>query len=175
MPPLVADDHARGPADAPLVVVHYGDYDCPHTRKSSEILRALEGELGVPMRYVFRHFPLRRLHANAQVLSEISEAAATLGSFWEAHDRLMGHHQGRGPMELLDDLRAVGVDVDAIRQRLDSAPVVERIERDVKGGVGAGVHTVPTWFFNGVLWDGHYDLATLAERARMALAEHDAG
>jgi len=170
MPPLVADDHARGPADAPLVVVHYGDYDCPHTRKSSEILRALGGELGVPMRYVFRHFPLRRLHANAQTLSEVAEAAATLGSFWETHDRLMGHHQGRGPLELLEDLRVLGIDVDAVRQRLGSAAVVERIERDVKGGGAAGVHTVPTWFFNGMFWDGHYDAPVLAERARLALA-----
>jgi protein-disulfide isomerase len=169
VPPVTADDHARGPVDAPLVVVQYGDYDCPHTRKSSESLRALEGDLGVPIRLVFRHFPLRHLHPNAQAFAEIAEASAAVGSFWEAHDQLMGHHRGRGPLELLDDMRALGVDVDAVRQRLGSAAVVERIERDVKAGAGAGVHTTPTWFFNGMFWDGHYDAATLAERARLAL------
>jgi Na+:H+ antiporter, NhaA family len=170
MPPLVSDDHSRGPVDAPLVIVQYGDYDCPHTRASSSIVRALEGEAGVPVRFVFRHFPLRHLHANAQILSEIAEAAGTLGFFWEVHDRLMGHRRRVDQQAAFDDLRAAHVDVDALRRLLGSAAIEERIERDVKGGRSAGVHSTPTWFFNGALWDGHYDGDTLARQARAALA-----
>jgi protein-disulfide isomerase len=170
MPPLEPEDHARGPADAPLLVVQYGDYDCPHTRVSGAVLRRLEGELGLPLRFVFRHFPLPHLHANAQFLSEIAEAAGSLGHFWEVHDRLMARRRGIEREDAFADAQASGIDVETLRPLLGSPAIEARIERDVKGGASAGVHSTPTWFFNGVVWDGHYDLATLAERARAALA-----
>src|SRR4051794_22140785 len=111
LPPITDDDHVRGAAEPALTIVQYGDYDCPHTRASTPIIRSLIGALTVPVRFVFRHFPLRHLHANAQALSEIAEAAATLDHFWPTHDRLMGHRAGITQDDVLADLSAAHVDV----------------------------------------------------------------
>jgi protein-disulfide isomerase len=170
--PILADDHARGPADALLVIVQYGDYDCPHTRASASIIRAIKDELPTRPRFVFRHFPLRHLHANAQILSEIAESAATLGHFWDVHERLMGHQRGITQHDVLDDLRNASIDVEALQRLLGTAPITARIERDVQAGTAMGVHSTPTWFFDGARWDGHYDRDTLLGRVRAALASH---
>ena len=162
--PVTASDHVRGPANAPLTIVQYGDYDCPHTRRSTAIVHDLERALDVPVRFVFRHFPLRHMHANAQLLSEIAEAAAELGhDYWLVHERLMSHRQITQEA-VLADLAAAKLDVEAIQQRLGSKAIVDRVEADVVSGKASGVHSTPTWFFNGALWDGHYDADTLRSR-----------
>jgi protein-disulfide isomerase len=166
---VVGDDHIRGPSDALLTIVQYGDCDCPHTRASAAILTAIERRLDAPVRFVFRHFPLRHLHANAQILSEITEAASILGHFWETHDRLMSHRSGLNHDDVMSDLVAAKVDVDAVQKLIAGTVIKARIERDVEQGARAGVHSTPTWFFNGVLWDGHYDVETLLGRADEAL------
>ena len=170
MPAILPDDHVRGAADAPLTIVQYGDYDCPHTRASTAIVRALEADLRIPVRFLFRYFPLRHLHANAEMLSEIAEAAAVLGSFWEVHERLMRHPHGITQRDVLDDLRTADIDIEALEGLLGSVSVKQRIERDVHAGAASGVHSTPTWFFNSTIWDGHYDRGTLDERVRIALA-----
>ena len=164
-----SDDHTRGPADAPLTIVQYGDYDCPHTRASTSIVHAVERELSMPIRFVFRHFPLRHLHPNAQLLAEIAQASATLGHFWEVHERLMARRRNLSQRDVMDDLGASKLDVAAIQALLGSAAIVARVERDVDTGKASGVHSTPTWFFNGLFWDGHYDEATLMEQAKRAL------
>lgn len=166
---VVADDHVRGPADAPLTVVQYGDYDCPHTRASAAIWKAVEDRLGAPVRFVFRYFPLRRLHPNAQLFSEIAEGAGTLGQFWETHDRLMSHGEDLDRDAVMRDVEDAKVDVRALQELISGGTLEQRIERDVEQGARAGVHSTPTWFFNGVAWDGHYDLETLLGRAELAL------
>ena len=166
---ITADDHVRSEGEPALTIVQYGDYDCPHTRASTPIIRSIMSALPTPPRFVFRHFPLRHLHANAQALSEIAEAAASLGHFWPTHDRLMGHRAGITRDDILVDLMAAHVDVDAVRRLMGSSAIQARIERDVSDGAASGVHSTPTWFFNGAIWDGHYDRATLEERIRIAM------
>lgn len=162
-------DHTRGPADARLTIVQYGDYECPHTRASASVVHAIERELAMPVRFVFRHFPLRHLHPNAQMLAEIAEASAPLGRFWEVHERLMARRQDFSQRDVMDDLGASKLDVAAIQPLLGSAQIAARIERDVVSGKASGVHSTPSWFFNGRLWDGHHDEATLFEQAKRAL------
>ncbi|HEX4513565.1 MAG TPA: DsbA family protein [Polyangiaceae bacterium] len=166
---IAPEDHVRGAAEPALTIVQYGDYDCPHTRASTPIIRSIMSALPASSRFVFRHFPLRHLHANAQALSEIAEAAASLGHFWPTHDRLMEHRAGITQDDVLVDLFAAHVDVDAVRRLMGSSAIAQRIERDVTAGASSGVHSTPTWFFNGVIWDGHYDRETLEERIRLAL------
>jgi protein-disulfide isomerase len=168
MTPLDALDHVRGPADATLTIVQYGDYDCPHTRASTAIIHEIERSLERPVRFAFRHFPLRHMHANAQRLSEIAEAAYALGHFWAVHERLMSHRR-MDEQEIMSDLIAAGVDVAALRPLLGSEAIRARIERDVLSGKASGVHSTPTWFFDGAIWDGHYDRDTLNSRIGLAL------
>jgi Na+:H+ antiporter, NhaA family len=162
--PVQEVDHVRGPDDAELTIVEYGDYDCPHTRRAHAILSSLIAHLPRPPRFVFRHFPLRERHANAEMLAELAEAAAARGKFWDMHDHLMAHRRGITRQDIVRDAGAVGVAIEALDELLGSEAIRARVQRDVESGRGAGVHSTPTFFFNGHLHDGHYDEATLAEK-----------
>jgi protein-disulfide isomerase len=164
MNPLAAisfADHVRGPATAPLTIVQYGDYDCPHTRASHGILATLLPSLGYDVRFVFRHFPLRHLHANAEWLSEVAEAAATQGKFWPMHDHMMVHRRGLTRADVVADAAAAGVVLEKVDEIIGTPAIRARIDADVEAGRSSGVHSTPTFFFNGVLFDGHYDAITL--------------
>ena len=159
--PIEAADHVRGPDDAQLTIVKYGDYDCPHTRRSHAILSAIIARMTRQPRFVFRHFPLRHLHENAEMLAELAEAAAARGKFWEMHDHLMAHRRGITRHDVVRDAEAVGVAIEALDELIGADAIRARVERDVESGQRAGVHSTPTFFFNGLLHDGHYDQATL--------------
>ncbi|HXU60977.1 MAG TPA: thioredoxin domain-containing protein [Polyangia bacterium] len=164
--PIQPDDHVRGDAGAPVTIVEYGDYDCPHTRAAQASVDELLARGDV--RFVFRYFPLRHLHVNAEILARIAEAAQRQDLFWPMHDHLMHHRRAVERDDILADAAAVGLDLRRVHPLLDDAGIAGRIERDVQGGRAAGVHSTPSFFFNGVLHDGHYDVDTLAEQLRRA-------
>ena len=168
--PVDATDHTRGPATAPLTLVQYGDYDCPHTRASHGVLATLLPALGFPVRFVFRHFPLRHLHAQAELLAEIAEAAARQGKFWPMHDHLMSHRRGVTRPDVVADAAAAGVVLEMVDELVGTPAIRTRIQSDVETGKESGVHSTPTFFFNGVLHDGHYDAATLRARIEDVMA-----
>jgi protein-disulfide isomerase len=133
------DDHLRGPADAPLVI-EYADFECLYCA-------ALSAKLGsMPLRRVYRHFPVRSSHPHAWAAACAAEAAGLQGRFWEMHDLLFAE-QGR-----LDDphlwQRATGLALDLDRFESDrrSQPVLARVRHDFRSGVRAGVVTTPTLF-----------------------------
>lgn len=162
--PMSSVDHVRGPADAELTIVEYGDYDCPHTRRAQAILAGLIARMPREPRFVFRYFPLRERHANAEMLAELAEAAAAAGKFWEMHEQLMSHRRAIAREDILRAADAIGARMDDLEKQIGSGPLRARIQRDVESGRRAGVHSTPSFFFNGVLHDGHYDEATLARK-----------
>lgn len=162
--PVQDVDHVRGPDDAELTIVEYGDYDCPHTRRAHAILSSIIARMPSAPRFVFRHFPLRQLHENAEMLAELAEAAAVRGKFWEMHDHLMAHRRAITSADVVRDAEAVGVAVEALDELIGDQAIRARVERDVDSGRRAGVHSTPSFFFNGVLHDGHYDEATLDQK-----------
>jgi len=166
LPPIQPDDHVRGGAGASVTIVEYGDYDCPHTRAAQASVDQLLARGGV--RFVFRHFPLRHLHVNAEILARIAEAAQRQDRFWPMHDHLMHHRRAVQREDILADAAAVGLELDRMPPLLDDPAIAARIQRDVDAGRAAGVHSTPSFFFNGVLHDGHYDLPTLADQLRRA-------
>jgi NhaA family Na+:H+ antiporter len=91
MPVSEARDHIMGRADAPVTLVEYGDYECPHCRQVYPVIAALQEALGDRLRYVFRHFPIRTSHPHAQLAAQAAEAAGAQGKYWEMHDLLFNH------------------------------------------------------------------------------------
>lgn len=164
--PVHPGDHLRGDPDAGVTIIEYGDYDCPHTRAAQSSVDALLARGGV--RLVFRYFPLRDLHANAEVLARVAEAADRQELFWPMHDHLMQHRNAVDREDILRDAAEVGLDVNRALAVLDDDALAARIEHDVQNGRAAGVHSTPSFFFNGVLHDGHYDLDTLTDRLEAA-------
>lgn len=166
LPPIGPQDHVRGAADAALTIVQYGDYACPHTRASVPVLDAILRE-NEDVRLVFRHFPLHHLHPDAEALALLAEAAGAQGKFWEAHDRIMGK-ASPDPDEVLAALPELGVDRDAVEALLAEGKLEDRVEDDRRGGELAGVHSTPSFFFDGALHDGKYDGKTLREKLAQA-------
>jgi protein-disulfide isomerase len=159
--PLV--DHVRGPEDAPLLV-EYGDYECPYSRRAFREIEHVERRLEGGVRFVFRYFPLTEIHPHAVAAAAAAEAAARQDRFWEMHGRLF-HGQRTLEDEYLRRYAAdLGLDVERFDADRASEAVHARIRRDVESGVESGeVRGTPTLFVNELVYRGPYDAATLVE------------
>jgi protein-disulfide isomerase len=163
--PVTDLDHVSGSLGAPIVIVEYGDYDCPHTRAANTLLKRLMTEEPGRLALVFRHFPLRHLHQNAEALARLLQAIEPGERFWQAHDAVMAIRRMSLPAAH-EALTSLGFDVGALERA--SARAASHVQADVERGLADGVHSTPSFFFNGEPWDGHYDIDTL--RQRLALA-----
>jgi protein-disulfide isomerase len=142
LPPLGAEDHVRGPEDAPLVIV-YADFECPFCAALEDRLR------GLPLRVVFRHFPVRSSHPRAWPAAAAAEAAGVQGAFWPMHDALFADQGRLEDPQLWQRAERLGLDVDRFDADRRSEPVARRITADFRAGVRAGVATTPTLFARG--------------------------
>jgi protein-disulfide isomerase len=133
-------DHIRG--DGPLVI-EYADLECPFCAKTHLLLE------GLAIRRVFRHFPVTSKHPRARRLAHAAEAAALQGRFWELHDSLYADQGRLDDPHLWDRARALGLDLDRFEADRRSDAVAERVERDFRSGIRAGVTTTPTLFVDG--------------------------
>ena len=113
-------DHLRGPRDAPVTVVEYGDFECPYCGRAEPAVRELLADFG-DVRYVWRHLPLSDVHPNAQRAAEAVEAAADQGAFWEMHDALLDHQDDLRPRDLFAYAEQLGLDVERFRDDLSAS------------------------------------------------------
>jgi formate-nitrite transporter family protein len=160
--PEVSDrDHVRGPADAPVTLVEYGDFQCPHCERAHHVLPLVLSRLGDRVRFVFRHFPISESHPNAVHAAEAAESvAAAVGEkgFWRMHD-LMYDHQLDGD-DSLDDrhleayAKRAGADPAGVARDLAAGTYEVRVKEDFMNGVRSGVNGTPTFFVNGRRYDG---------------------
>ena len=162
-------DHIRGPVDAPVTVLEYGDFECPYCGQAEPVLRELLCEHG-EVAYVWRHLPLNDVHPNAQQAAEAAEAAAEQGAFWQMHDLLLERQDALGFRDLLGYARELGLDVDRFEQDLRTRSGSGRIARDVDSADLSGVSGTPTFFINGLRHYGAYDIATLTAGVKGARA-----
>ncbi|MEU6810144.1 Na+/H+ antiporter NhaA [Streptomyces sp. NPDC046831] len=173
-----ARDHVRGPVDAPVTLVEYGDYECPYCGLAEPVVRDVLARFGDDVRYVWRHLPLTDVHPNAQLAAEAAEAADRQDRFWDLHDVLIGHQGDLRPQSLLRYAERIGLDVDRFRRDLRDHVGAEHVAEDVESADLSGVSGTPTFFVNGRRHHGAYDVATLSaavraarERAVLAAAE----
>jgi protein-disulfide isomerase len=129
-------------------VIVYGDYECPYCART-ELLLA-----GLPVRLVFRHFPVPSKHPRARALAHAAEAAALQGRFWEMHDSLFADQGHLDDPHLWRRAEELGLDLECFERDRRSAEVEERVTRDFRSGVRAGVMTTPTLFVDGELVSG---------------------
>lgn len=168
--PVGPADHAQGPADAPVTIVEYGDYECPYCGEAHPILKALVRAAGPRLRFVFRDFPLAEAHPHATRAAQFAQAAGAAGRFWEAHDLLYEHQSALRDADLLGYGARLGLDAAAVRAAFDGG-FDARIRQDFIGGVRSGVNGTPTLFVNGQRYDGPRDLASLEALVAAVVAE----
>jgi Na+/H+ antiporter NhaA len=160
-------DHIRGPVDAPVTVVEYGDFQCPYCGQAEPVMRELLQDFG-DVRYVWRHLPLNDVHDNAQLAAEAAEAAAEQGSFWPMHDLLLSHQDALNPSDLLGYAERLGFDLERFKRDMARNSGTARIAEDVDSADLSGVSGTPTFFINGRRHHGRYDIATLSSAVKAA-------
>jgi Na+/H+ antiporter NhaA len=160
-------DHVRGPLNAPVTLVEYGDFECPFCGQAEPIVRELLHDFG-DVRYVWRHLPLNDVHPNTQLAAEAAEAAADQGAFWEMYDLLLAHQDALRPDDLIAYAEQLGLDVERFTDDLRTHAGAARVAEDVDSADLSGVTGTPTFFINGRRHYGAYDIATLSAAVRAA-------
>jgi Na+/H+ antiporter NhaA len=160
-------DHIRGPIEAPVTVVEYGDFECPYCGQAEPVVRELLRNF-VDVRYVWRHLPLTDVHPRAQLAAEAAEAAADQGAFWEMHDLLLGNQDALAASNLIAYAERLGLDAERFTNYLREHAGAARVAEDVDGADQSGVSGTPTFFVNGRRHPGSYDIAALSAAVRVA-------
>lgn len=162
-PAVTEKDHSLGPADAPVTLVEYGDYQCPHCFRAHPIITAVLKQVGPRVRFVFRNFPLTEIHPEALHAAEAAESVASragAAAFWKMHDAIYEHQQDSE--DALDDAHLVryaksaGADPAGVQEDLDEGTFEERVRGDFMSGVRSGVNGTPTFFVQGERFDGDW-------------------
>ncbi len=160
-------DHLRGPADAPVTLVEYGDFECPNCGLAEPVIRELLRDFG-ELRYVWRHLPLNDVHPHTQMAAEAAEAAAEQGAFWEMYDLLLSRQDALTRADLGVYADELGLDAKRFADDLEHHAGAARIAEGVDGADLSGVSGTPTFFINGRRHYGAYDIDTLSRAVRAA-------
>ena len=161
-------DHIRGPDDAPVTLLEYGDFECSYCGQAERVVRELLASHGDDVRYVWRHLPLNDVHPNAQLAAEAAEAAAAQGKFWEMYDLLLDHQDELAPRDLARYANRLRLDVERFRDELRQREHASRVSEDVASADESGVSGTPTFFINGRRHYGVYDIDALTDAVRAA-------
>ena len=168
------DDHARGPGDAPVTLVEYGDFECPYCGVAYRAVRQLEARYGKQLRVVFRSFPLLQ-HPHAQAAAEAAEFAAEHDKFWELHDLLFEHENALGESDLLAYGRELGLDAGELAVMLRDRTYAGIVDDVKEGGEQSGIPGTPAFFLNDVLFEDEPTYENLAHAIDWLLEHGTAG
>jgi protein-disulfide isomerase len=160
-------DHIRGPAEAVVTLVEYGDFQCEYCGQAEPVVRELLADFG-DLRYVWRHLPLSDVHPDAQLAAEAAEAAAVEGKFWEMYDLLMADQRALAVRHLVGYAEQLRLDPERFRDALRKQKFAGRVADDVESADRSGVSGTPTFFINGRRHYGAYDIAALSAEVRAA-------
>jgi NhaA family Na+:H+ antiporter len=159
-----ARDRISGSIDAPVTLVEYGDYQCPYCRRAHAGIERLRDErLPGQLRYVFRHLPNARLHPQAQLAAEAAEAAGAQGKFWDMHEHLLTHQDALDRDSLVRAAAQLGLDTGRFTRDLDRHAYADRVQEDFASAERSGATSTPTFFINGLRYDGPWDEESVLE------------
>lgn len=144
---------ARGPANAPVEIVEFSDFQCPFCLRATPTVRQVMSTYGDKVRLVYRHYPLPN-HPNARPAAEAAACAAQQGKFWEYHDRLFANPSKLADADLKKDAADLGLDTAKFNACVDAHEFKSEVDADVKAGDAAGVNGTPAFFINGRLISG---------------------
>ncbi|HLS45236.1 MAG TPA: Na+/H+ antiporter NhaA [Ornithinicoccus sp.] len=159
-----ARDHILGPADAPLTVVEYLDYECPFCARATGVIHELRERFGDDLRYVVRHLPLPDVHPHAEQAAVAAEAAAEQGRFWPMHDLLFTRQDELEMEDLIGYAAELGLDVEQFVRDLQREDLADRVREDVASAEASGARGTPTFFVGRERHAGPHDARTLIEK-----------
>jgi protein-disulfide isomerase len=155
--PVDKHDFISGPEKAKITLVEYGDYQCPYCGQAYPIVKKIQEKLGDDLRFVFRNFPLAEMHPHAMNAAEAALSAGEHGKFWQMHDSLYEHQNALDDKHLVQYAEELGLDTSKFKNDLLNQTYSSRIEEDFLSGVRSGVNGTPTFFINGIRYDGSFE------------------
>jgi protein-disulfide isomerase len=167
--PVGPADHIQGDARAPVILVEYGDYECPHCGHAYPIVRRVQKHFDNQLAFVFRNFPLNEIHPNAESAAQAAEFAAAKGRFWEMHDGIFEHQDALGVPLLLDLAEEIAISAEELEDALAANTYAPRVRSDFAGGVRSGVNGTPAFFINGRRHDGSFEFEELVAAIELQL------
>jgi protein-disulfide isomerase len=170
-PPNTAD-HVQGNPQARVILLEYGDYECPFCVGAEPPVRRLVEGAGAQLRFVFRHFPLVEIHPRAELAAEAAEAAAAQGRFWDMHRLLFGQAHHPDAQYLAGLAATLGLDMNRYRAEMADRVYTQRVQEHRRAGEHQGVRTTPAFFLDGVAVDVSGGFDRLEAALKSALAAH---
>ena len=173
-PPVTDQDHVLGDTAAAVTLIEYGDFECPYCGSAYPVLKRVQARLGPRLRFVFRNFPIADIHPHAQHAAEAAESVAARGgpaAFWAMHDRIFEHQRALDDASLARYAAEAGVDGDAVLEDLGEGRYRELVRRSFMSGARSGVNGTPTFFIDGIRYDGPRDEETLVAALELVADE----
>ncbi len=147
------DDHSYGNSAGQVTLIEYSDFQCPACASIEPILKTLREQYPDKLNFVYRHFPLKSIHRNAEISAQAAEAAGKQGKFWEMHNMIFEKQSAWSRNGNKDTFigyaQELSLDIEKFKSDLNSSEVSAKVDRDLKSGEGAGVQGTPTFFLNG--------------------------
>lgn len=149
-----ASDWVKGNKQAKIVLIEYSDFQCPACASYYPIVKQLAEESSQSAQFVYRHFPLSTIHANADLAARAAEAAGRQDKFWQMHDKLFENQtewaNERNPVDTFAKYaEELNLDINKFRNDLDLQEIKEKVRKDIRSGEVAEVNATPTFFVNG--------------------------
>jgi protein-disulfide isomerase len=172
--PVGPVDHVLGPDHAPVTLVEYGDFECPHCKQATGTVKLLLARFEQRVRFAFRHFPLEEVHPNALRAAQAAECAAAQGSFWPMHDLLFANQLHLEPAHIAGYARTLGIEMARFQAEMDDEIYLQRVREHQRSGEASGVRATPTFYVNGGLVDVSYGLHALIDAVQAQLQRDSA-
>lgn len=170
-PPVNSTDHIRGNSNAPLELVEYGDFECSDCGHAYPIIKTIQQTLGDDLKFVFRNFPLTQIHPHAVNAAVAAEAAALQNKFWEMHDMILQNQKHLESEDLLVYAIKIGLDPNQFENDMQNNALRAKVEADFESGVRSGVNRTPSFFINGVKYEGASEANELIYYLKNKLSE----
>jgi protein-disulfide isomerase len=167
--PAEPTDHAQGSEHAPVVLIEYGDFECPSCKLAVQTPKLLLERFPNRIRFIFRHFPLQDAHPHALLAAEASEAAAAQGSFWAMHDALYANQAHLREHDLRRYAEEVGLDLTRYAAEMEDHIYLQKVREQMDGGRRSHIRSTPTFFLDGVLQDTSFGMQALHDAAAAAV------
>lgn len=149
----VAGAPVTGPADAPLTIIEFSDFQCPYCAAAVPQIREVLKAYPAQVKLIFKQFPLEE-HAQADLAATAAVAAQKQGKFWPMHDALFAHSEDLSRRSILSLAKEIGLDVNKLESDMDTTAIREIVNRDVQDGTDANVQGTPTIFIDGQRYNG---------------------
>jgi protein-disulfide isomerase len=166
--PVTDRDHAQGLENAPVTLLMYGAYECPHCVQANLTVKEIQKQVGERLRFVFRHFPRVNVHPHAEAAANVAEIAGSQGKFWEMHDTLFEHFDRLDGEHLVGYAEKLGLDMKEFDEAISKRLYAAKVQEDLQSGLESGVTATPTFFINGTKHTLSADLNVLLEAVEHA-------